>query len=250
MTRVAAFLAWLIGAIGTSTVDWGVQHFLRQQQLRETAEKPPAKVAGTEDYRPPALAPDPQPAPTPVPEPAPPPEPPVWDQAPAGGVDIFVLSQENRWKLGTAKVVDADGDAVEDMRAKLKLLLWQLKMNYGDLIAVGTASCEGILGREKTRAGRRSEKLVEWLREALVDLDDPEPRQIYRLNLGKFQDCHGLSPDETDDQRRVIVLAIRNKTHGLSPGELGKRLWEDLSGHRPRGFNPKDYAEFTLDEAR
>lgn len=246
MTRVAGFLAWLIAAVASSTVDWGVQSFLRQQRFEEMAAAVAAKVPAREASRPPAPAPD---QPPPPPPPPPPPDP-NWDKGPAGQVDLFVLSQEKRWELGTTKVVDAGGEAVEDMRAKLKLLLWQLRMDYGDLIAVGTASCEGILGREGRRAGDRSDQLVDWLREALADLDDPEPRQIYRLNLGKFRECNGLSPDQTDDQRRVIVLAIRNKKHGLSPDALEKRLWEDLASHKPRGFNPSDYSAFSLDEMR
>lgn len=241
MTRIAGFLGWLIAAIGTSTVDWGVQHFLRQRQLWETAAEPPAKVVSTEDFRPPVPAPD-QP---PLPPPPPPPDL-NWRREPAGAVDLFVLSQENRWKLGTAKVVDADGEAVEDMRSKLKLLLWQLRMDYGDLIAVGTASCEGILGREEDRADRRSAHLVGWLREALADLDDPEARQIYRLNLGRFRDCRGLSPNQTDEQRRVIVLAIRNRSHGLDLNALSEKLRQDLSAHHPLGFTPEDYSEFNL----
>lgn len=228
------------------TAAGGVQDFLRQQRLRGWVEEPAAKVTSTEASRPPAPAPD-----RPLPPPPPPPLPdPNWDKGPAGAVDLFVLSQEKRWKLGTAKVVDAGGEAVEDMRAKLKLLLWQLRMDYGDLIAVGTASCEGILGRESSRAGRRSEHLVEWLREALADLDDPEPRQIYRLNLGQFRECRGFSPDETDDQRRVIVLAIRNRDHGLDLDALREKLRQDLSTHRPLGFDPADYSEFSLHEAR
>jgi hypothetical protein len=243
---VRKLLFWLISTIATSAVGSGVEQYLQQKKFWETAAQPPAQVASTESFRPPVPAPD-QPPPPPPP---PPPLDPAWEQAPAGDVDFFVLSQENRWKLGTAKVVDADGEEVEDMRAKLKLLLWQLKMSYGDLIAVGTASCEGILGREGTRAGRRSEHLVEWLREALADLGDSEPRQIYRLNLGRFRDCGGLSPEETDDQRRVIVLAIRNRNHGLSPDALREKLRQDLSTHRPLNFDPADYSQFLLYEMR
>lgn len=246
MTLAARVVKWLIGAIATSTVDWAVQDYFRQQHLWETAGNPPAKVVSSEESRPAPPAPD-QPPP---PLPPPPPPDPNWRKEPAGGVDLFILSQEKRWRLGTAKVVDADGEAVEDMRAKLKLLLWQLRMDYGDLIAVGTASCEGILGREEDRADRRSAHLVDWLREALADLDDPEPRQIYRLNLGRFRDCRGLSPDQTDEQRRVIVLAIRNRNHGLDLNALSAKLRQDLAIHRPLGFDPADYSGFSLEEAR
>lgn len=245
MTRKAiGLLVWLVSTCATSALDWGVQHFLQQRRLRETAGQPPIQARVEEEFRPPVPRDS-------APEPPPPPPPPPdtgWRKEPAGAFDLFVLSQEKRWKLGTAKVVDADGEDVEDMRSKLKLLLWQLRMDYGDLIAVGTASCEGALGRESSRAGRRSEHLVEWLREALADLNDPEPRQIYRLSLGRFRECGGLSPEETDDQRRIIVLAIRNRHHGLSLDALGERLRQDLSALRT--LNPADYSEFSLYEAR
>lgn len=249
MTRRAlAFLVWLVSTTATSALDWGVQAFLRELSFREDAAAPAAEVKVAELSRPPAppQIPD-EPAPPP---PSPPPLPADWHREPAGAVDLFVLSQEKRWELGKAKVVDADGEPVEDMRSRLKLLLWQLKMDYGDLVAVGTASCEGLLNREGSRAGRRSEHLVEWLREALSGLDDTAPRQIYRLNLGQFRDCRGLSPDQTDDQRRVIVLAFRNKQHGLDLDALREALRQDLAGHSPLGFNPSDYSEFSLYEAR
>lgn len=240
MTRKAvALLVWLISTCASSALDWGVQHYLQHQRLRETAEQPPERARVELDSEPPA-----PPAPTPVP-------PPVdsgWDKQPAGAFDLFVLSQEKRWKLGTVKVVNADGEDVEDMRSKLKLLLWQLRMDYGDLIAVGTASCEGGLNLESSRARLRSERLVDWLREALVDLDDPEPRQIYRLSLGRFRECGGLSPEETDDQRRVIVLAIRNQRGPLNLDTLREKLRQDLSTLRT--LNPADYSEFSLYEAR
>lgn len=59
--------------------------------------------------------------------------------------------------------------------------------------------------------------LVEWLREALVDLDDPEARQIYR-------------------------------PHGLSPEALGERFRQDLSTLRTLNFS--DDSELSLYEAR
>jgi hypothetical protein len=247
--KVIGLLVWLVSTCATSALDWGVQHYLQLQRLEDTAEQSPVQAMAEVNSRPPDPPDKPVPEPPPPPLPLPPPDS-NWTKVPAGAVDLFVLSQEKRWKLGTAKVVDADGADVEDMRSKLKLLLWQLRMDYGDLIAVGTASCEGILGRESTRAGHRSEHLVEWLREALVDLDDPEARQIYRLNLGRFRECGGLSPEETDDQRRVIVLAIRNRNHGLAPDALREKLRQDLSTYRPLGFDPADYSEFSLYEAR
>ena len=246
--RAVGFLVWLISTTATSALDWGVQSFLRGLNFREGAAAPAAEVKAAELSRPPAPVQIPK-KPDPPP-PFPPPPPSDWDRAPAGGVDLFVLSQEKRWELGKAKVVDADGEPVEDMRSRLRLLLWQLKMDYGDLVAVGTASCEGILGRESSRAGRRSEHLVEWLREALSELDDVAPRQIYRLNLGQFRDCRGLSPEETDEQRRVIVLAFRNTNHGLDLDALREALRQDLSNHSPLGFDPSDYSEFSLYEAR
>ncbi len=251
MSRKAlALLVWLISTCAASALDWGVQHYLQYRRLRETAEQPPAKTKAEEDSRPPVQieTPTPVPIPTPTPTPTPPPLDTGWDKEPAGDFDLFVLSQEKRWQLGLAKVVDADGEEVEDMRAKLGLLLSQLQMNYGDLIAVGTASCEGSLRREGSRAENRSEKLVEWLREALVDLDDAKPRQIYRLSLGRFRVCHGLSPEETDKQRRVVVLAIRNQHGPLDMDTLRERLRQDLSGLRT--LSPADYSEFSLYEAR
>ena len=225
-------------------MQWGVGAWLDGRLAQHMAAEPGPIVQAQVASRPPAPTPD-------DPPPPPPPPDPNWTERSAGEhFTLFVLSQEKRWKLGTVDVVDASGDKLEDMEDKLEVLLWQQGMRYGDLVAVGTASCQGSLSQEQSRANRRSFRLVDWLREALATAGDAEPRKIYRLNLGRFRDCHGLSPEETDEQRRVIILAIKPKNHGLGLEELKERLRLDLSQYHPLGFDPTEYSEFSLYEAR
>lgn len=235
--RFLAMLIWLVSTASEGALHWGVETWLDSRQLRDSvASEPLRRTAGMVSEPPPA----PTPVPTPTPTPTPPP-PDGWDRGRAGSMDLFVLTQEKRWKLKKAEVLDANGKDIEDMESELRRLAPQLRMGYGELVAVGTASCEGLAVLEGRRAENRADMLVDWLRKVF-----PEDRQIYRLNLGRFRDCHGLSPSQTDNQRRVIVLAIRKKDHGLNREELEKRLLQDLATYRPLGFDPSDYSEFTL----
>jgi hypothetical protein len=246
LKRLVGLLVWLLSTTGEGVLHWGVEAWLDGRLAQQMAAQPGPVVAAAVAWRPPPPAPH-----DPPPPPAPPPPDPSWRPGTAGEhFTLFVLSQEKRWKLRTAEVVDASGDKVEDMEDKLAVLLWQQGMQYGDLVAIGTASCEGAPAQERERAARRSHRLVDWLRGALATTGDTEPRKIYRLTLGQYRDCHGLSPEETDEQRRVIVLAIRPKNHGMGLEELKERLHRDLSQYRPLGFDPAEYSEFSLYEAR
>jgi hypothetical protein len=181
-----------------------------------------------------------------------PPAPPMptveaWDVTSQGDFNIFILSKEYRWKLGSQVEVVDPGQRVVDMAEKMSFLVRQRAMDYGDLIAVGTASCEGKSGEEAARAGRRADQLIAWLREALVRSGDRRKRGFHTLNLGKFSECCDLDSDQTDDQRRIILLAV---TRQKAPKSLSQDLHDLLRGQELFGLPRGRYTEFLFDGRR
>lgn len=236
---VSTVLLAILGALVESAVGWGFQEWMADSDLKEAAGQPATRV-DTKIHSAPKEKP---------PNPAPIPDDPNWEgEENLQGFGIFVLSQEYRWRLGTTQVVAPGGKDV-DMQEKLKGLLFQYSMKYGDLIAVGTASCEGHRYREAGRASDRSQELVAWLRPVLAEFEREGHRHLYRLNMGQFRDCQGLNPEETGDQRRVILVAVRGRAHLETPA-LQETLCATLQRHRPLGFDPADYSTCSLQEAR
>ncbi len=166
----------------------------------------------------------------------------TWGHRRSDRFDIFILAQEYRWGLGTTDVLGPDGQSVE-MGRKMDELIRQYDMEYGDLIAVGTASCEGDSREESDRALDRADRLVLWMREAFSRARDRRERHHHTLNLGKFRSCDGVA-GRTDDQRRIILAAVRTPGNSRT---LSSDLWHLMARERPFGFHPDDYSKFVLD---
>lgn len=236
---LSAVLLAILGGSVEGVVGFGFQQWSSSDKLAEAAEKPAARVKAEIES-----APEEKPA-----ESTAVPDDPNWeDDESLEGFGIFVLSQEYRWKLGTTEVLAPGGEDV-DMEEKLKGLLFQYSMRYGDLIAVGTASCEGRRHKEAGRASERSQELIAWLRPVLAEFEKESHRRLYRLNMGQFQDCRGLDSEQTGDQRRVILVAVRGPNH-LDTPTLQKTLCATLKEHKPLGFDPAEYSDCSLLEAR
>ena len=246
-----AALFFVASALGQEAVvrvvDAGWQ---RLQAYREAQEQGENHQPG---FKPPEIPPPPPP-PKPAESPPEPPPPPLvipWDLTPGKEFDIFVLSQEYRWELGTNEVVQPNGQPA-DMGRNFDLLLEQHGGRYKDLIAVGTASCEGSDGPEIERAESRAHQMILWLREALDRIGDREERHLYRLNLGRYRSCAGSQPGWTEDQRRVILVAVKERRGDMDLTVLRQALQNELDDPRrlPLGFAMNKYLTFTLSEAR
>ncbi|HKH48732.1 MAG TPA: hypothetical protein VKM72_29045 [Thermoanaerobaculia bacterium] len=173
----------------------------------------------------------------------------VWASQSSDDFDVFVLSQEYRWQRGKTTVLDPDG-LVTSLERELDTLVRQTGGEYADLIAVGTASCEGGPDEELKRAQERADQIVIWTRKALVRAGEPSRRTLHTLNLGKYaRDCSDspvirADPRLTDEQRRIILIACKTKVHTK---ELVKALHRRMNEERPFGIHPDDYTTFVLD---
>jgi len=236
---IGPVLLAILGGSVEGIVGWGFQNFFANDKLRTEAEKLSAQIAPEIASRP-----DPDEKPKPIS-----PKAPEWTDKEVGDFGILVLSQEYRWKLGTTQVLAPGGEDV-DIEEKLKGLLFQYGRKYGDLIAVGTASCEGERDEESQRAAARSKVLIAALRPNVDETEPDNPRQLYRLEMGQFKDCQGLNSGQTGEQRQVILLAVKARNHGMELAELQRTLCATLKERTPLGFDPDEYSECSLKPAR
>lgn len=167
---------------------------------------------------------------------------PLWTSVPGRDFDFLVLSAQYHWEKGKTAVLGPDGRAL-DMAREMDLLVEQWGRRYGDLIAVGTASCEGDIEEENDRAEARADHLVALLRGSLGRLGDG--REIHTLNLGKFRHCG--AHHNTLNQRRIVLAAEKTQN---CPADLRQQLLRLFQRKRPGGLIPDEYSVFELDYER
>ena len=94
-------------------------------------------------------------------------------------------------------------------------------MLFRSIIAVGTASQEGIQGNEIIRAGERADKIALILRTHNVS----ENQDLYKLNLGQFSiKDNSKNITETATERRVILIGIISIDKTMNLEELKQAL--------------------------
>jgi hypothetical protein len=133
--------------------------------------------------------------------------------------------------------------------------LQEILARAGELIAVGTASCEGkTLGGEEDRALRRARTLGSWL-----ELARPWPagtehpvRSLHLLNLGRYspggaagESCGPSSTDTTWNQRKVLLMAVLERVSGK---DLKDCIRQALKGDDQLLPLVENYSRFDLNE--
>lgn len=143
-----------------------------------------------------------------------------------------IFLHQYNWKYGS------DGVELADTRQNFDSILHEegLREALGkarELIAIGTASCEGGKEGEEVLAARRALKLSAKVRAIIAPPFSAPPISAYYVNLGQFQPgtgasemlCNGKSSAETRPQRKIILVAIDRKDRGPDlRGCLGKVL--------------------------
>ncbi|HTG35087.1 MAG TPA: hypothetical protein VLB76_19395 [Thermoanaerobaculia bacterium] len=125
-----------------------------------------------------------------------------------------------------------------------------------ELVAVGTASCEGSeWTSEDDRAMNRAAELKAWIEDARSWPDNVSrpTRSLHTLGLGRYwhdrtqgQACDPAHPIDTSGQRKVILMAVLQHEAGTD-----LRSCIDQILHRDNQLRPllSHYSRFDLDEA-
>lgn len=164
-----------------------------------------------------------------------------------GQLQIVILSEEYSWDFGSEIGVNLVGEPV-DFRELLRSSGLKTRLDgAAEVIAVGTASCEGGLREEERRAHQRAKKLKGWIE----DVWEPReagggPRTIHKLNLGRHvaaRPCERAQAHRTRDQRPVILIAV-SRTPRV---RLGSCLCSVLSEDPRLRHLVQDYSLFVFD---
>jgi eukaryotic-like serine/threonine-protein kinase len=130
--------------------------------------------------------------------------------------NMAVLSQEYRWKPGSADAVylgNADqAIPVKDLKPVLESKgIIKIMDNPNQIIAVGMSSCEGPQQAEEVRAYERAKTIQTSLSKTIFAVKD-----YPLLNLGQFRrDSCSRNAKDNSFQRTMILMGIRKETAGV-----------------------------------
>ncbi|MBD2163375.1 serine/threonine protein kinase [Calothrix membranacea FACHB-236] len=153
--------------------------------------------------------------------------------------NIAVLSVEYKWLLGSNFQIKNNDSIISLEVLKLNLEqegIQKIMENPTEIISVGTASCEGDVATEQSRALERS-KQIQLLAKKLFS---GTVKNYRLLNLGQFQrsDCQA-SQDSTAYQRSIIIIGVKQKSDGVI---LDEALRDRLEKKPFADFKLEDYS--------
>ncbi|MFM6023963.1 MAG: protein kinase domain-containing protein [Dolichospermum sp.] len=155
--------------------------------------------------------------------------------------NIAVLSVEYKWQLGSTFQIKHNDEIInlEALKTRLEAEgIQRIMENPSEIISVGTASCEGDVNTEQSRALERS-KQIQLLAKQLFS--NTSSVQGYRLlNLGQFQrkDCQA-NQDSTAYQRSIIIIGVKKQDEGVI---LDEALRDRLEKKPFADFKLEDYS--------
>lgn len=155
------------------------------------------------------------------------------------------FSENGRWILGDATYIESEpnGHRVDIIKELTSLSL----LNSADgIVSVGLASQEiekDNPSNEISRAGNRSSNLMGYIRRSVKEEKD---HRFYQLNLGRYLEIdNNISPYQSSDQRRVIVIGIFSQSFKkMSDEEIKEKVMEALSQEHNGLINKNMYSTF------
>lgn len=99
-----------------------------------------------------------------------------------------------------------------------------------DVISVGVASCEGANKREEDRAFNRAKSIRKFVKFIATTTRG----ETSLLILGQYKDdiCPQKSPDETRDQRSIIIIGVVLKDPDINLQEAVRSAMTNLASHK------------------
>ena len=161
--------------------------------------------------------------------------------------NIAVLSVEYKWQLGSTYQIKYNDQTItlDSLKSNLEQEgIQKIMENPSEIISVGTASCEGDITAEQSRALERS-KQIQLLGKKIFS-STPSVKGYRLLNLGQFQrkDCQ-VSLDSTAYQRSIIIIGVKKQAEGVI---LDEALRDRLEKKPFADFKLEDYSLGSIDK--
>ncbi len=165
----------------------------------------------------------------------------------SGEFNLAILSDLYEWQLASSDQINLKGQKqslpISILKQKLKEQgIFNIMDNPNQIIAIGTASCEGSIPEEQNRALNRAKTIQTQIVEPLFRVKN------YRmLNLGKSQAKCNRDSADTSFQRSLVIVGMRKNTEGLIVKEaLYRRLATTIENLDLNEYSLGDVDNFDL----
>jgi eukaryotic-like serine/threonine-protein kinase len=161
--------------------------------------------------------------------------------------NIAVLSIEYKWQLGSTYQIKYNDQiiTIDSLKSNLEQEgIQRIMENPSEIISVGTASCEGNIAVEQSRALERSKQIQLLVKKIFSNISTVQGYRL--LNLGQFQrkDCQA-SQDSTAYQRSIIIIGVKKQAEGVI---LDEALRDRLEKKPFADFKLEDYSLGSVDK--
>jgi eukaryotic-like serine/threonine-protein kinase len=161
--------------------------------------------------------------------------------------NIAVLSVEYKWQLGSTYQIKYNDQTItlDSLKSNLEQEgIQKIMENPSEIISVGTASCEGNVTAEQSRALERSQQIQLLGKKIFSNTASVKGYRL--LNLGQFQrkDCQA-SQDSTAYQRSIIIIGVKKQAEGVI---LDEALRDRLEKKPFADFKLEDYSLGSTDK--
>ncbi|MCL1467792.1 hypothetical protein [Argonema galeatum] len=168
------------------------------------------------------------------------------DGQPISSVEILLTNHQ--WKKGsTSEVSEIQNEAnvipLKSLIDEMKKADWaQLPFkNATDIIAVGTASFE-VQGNDiNTEKKRANDRAVNLYREIYTIIPNKDNKNLWTLNLGKYQDNCSVTTS-SNYQRPVLIIAILERKNNVDDKYIKKVLKRQLTSFNGTKVNYMCYS--------
>lgn len=160
-------------------------------------------------------------------------------------VNMAVLSDRYEWQLASSSQLRLKGEAktvpIDQLKQDLERQgIFKIMNNPNQIIALGTASCEGPTTEEEARAEARAKSIQDKIIKQLFEVKE------YRiLNLGQFKrDNCQRDPNKTSIQRGLTIVEMRKESENLNVKDaVYNRLSKTI-----KNFQLNDYSQVSANK--
>lgn len=157
-----------------------------------------------------------------------------------GDFDIVLLSKRYAWVPGSRTLVKGLGDISRDGAGALSPQLRARIAAAPEVIGIGTADQRPLKAKNQSAEERRAADRSSTLSDLATKLRGGDEQSVFRVNFGQWSGPV-LGDDSYDDQRRVIIVEVRNRSPKLDMAVGLRRALEEHQAEQRIFFHLLNY---------
>lgn len=153
-----------------------------------------------------------------------------------GIFDILLLSKRHVWVSGSIRLVKNLGDITGKNKTPFSLQLNEKIINAPEVIVIGTADEAPLAIKNNPLEVRRADDRSNTLYQVVLKMKDENEQAVFKTNFGQWTSTANEAVSY-DDQRRIIIVEVRNRSTKLPLNEGLRQALEQYQHAQPIFFH-------------